>query len=717
MKSDDFKIVLVSRDWVEGERTLRILEAMGFKGRTKWFREFDKAKGSLSENTLLFVDIDPHFLLPDESLRWQKEWADAGVTAVVIAPFGGAGRLPEGVELLRKPVDFRELEQVFRRLTAECNIAETISLRQKIETQYLQIRHLEGINRQIVDSIPLAVAVLDADMRVVYANRSFYQMLELPEGTDVEIGSLFTDSLAEAQKVLDDFEEVLKTGMSVRTMQHAFTPSVQSKQKFLDIWMSRLPTEPRQVLLVMDDVTQFISQRSTLQMLKKVAVDIRGTLDLERVLFTILTCVTAGVAIGFTRAFLFLVDEEEGVLRGRMGVGPMTTEEAQRIWGDLSLRERNLEELIAAYDLLKEPDKVLHLRESEQLVFSLSDREHLPVAALDERRTFIVTPSQKPRRARVELLDFLGTDEFVVVPLLTARRPLGVVVADNRFSNRPITSEQIELLETFSSQASIAIETADAYRQLQEKVEQLQKAYHQLEEAQRKMIQVEQLAAVGRMAAKVAHEIRNPLVTIGGFARMIRKNPDDAMKVRSNSYVIVEEVKRLERILSELMDLSRPSPPVLEMFNINRLVDEIALKEKENLQQKGIELQVETDESIGEIMIDSDKIRQAILNLIRNAQNALEEVASVPEKELKVFIRTENKGDTVCIHIEDTGTGIPEELQPHIFQPFFTTRSSGTGLGLAIAKRIIDEHHGRLTFTSEYGRGTHFTIRLPRHHR
>jgi len=711
--SDVAQVVVVTADLEEGERVVRLLSGMGIEWR--WFLDAHTALPYVAQHSLVLLDLDPQFV----GQKGREEWTSAvrqKTSNIVIMSRYGSSLLEEGgPPQLRKPVDWRELQRVLRS-QAVCG-EENFRLRRRVETQYLRIRRLEDINRQVVEGMPLAVAVVDEEMRIIFANNLFWHLTGIAEGAQgLSLLDVMQDSLLGWADFERRFREVMEEGQSHRLLQMVYQPENMPRMLF-DIWIRRLPVEPPQALLVIDDVTESVKQKDVLAMLRKVAQNVRGTLELERVLFTILTCITSGEAIGFTRAFLLLVDEKEKVLQGRMGVGPMDAEEAERIWSDLSRRGARLEDLIAAYDRLDDREKVLHLGRCSKLVFSLEDDEALPVAALAERRTFIVRNGYADRPIRRELLQFLNTDEFVVVPVLAKGRALGAVLADNRFSDRPVTNEQVELLETFTSQAALAIDTAEAYRQLQEKVEELQRANRELEEAQRRIIQAEQLAAVGRMAARVAHEIRNPLVTIGGFARMIHKNPDKVARVRANSHIIVEEVKRLENILSELMSLARPAPPVLERHNINRLCDDVAMQERPRLKDKGIELLTDTDESLPEVLVDGDKIKQVLLNLVRNAEAAIEEMMALdPARERRIVISTRRDDNFVVIEVEDTGRGIPENLHDRVFEPFFTTRSGGTGLGLPISRRIAEEHGGSISFESSYGKGTRFIVRLPMRH-
>ncbi len=212
----------------------------------------------------------------------------------------------------------------------------------------------------------------------------------------------------------------------------------------------------------------------------------------------------------------------------------------------------------------------------------------------------------------------------------------------------------------------------------------------------------------------MAHEIRNPLVTIGGFARSINRSPDKISRVKSNSWIIVQEVERLERILSNIMNFAKPPSPLFELHNINRIVDETMELLKEELLRHGVTAEKHLDESIPLVMVDAQQIKQVLLNLTQNAISAL-------EGEGKLVVTTEDMparaakkpGGFFEIRIADTGRGIPEEFKEKIFTPFFTTKSAGTGLGLAIVKKIVDDHAGTISFHSEVGKGTAFVLHLP----
>ncbi|MFH1422190.1 MAG: ATP-binding protein, partial [Planctomycetota bacterium] len=492
------------------------------------------------------------------------------------------------------------------------------------------------------------------------------------------------------------------------TIRDSLSQHVPSDKKILlNIQIIRIgePQNP-QILLVLEDKSEKSNRRDIVSALHNTAMSTQSMLDLDKVLFTVLTCATAGVAIGFSRAFLFLTNEENQTLEGKMGVGPVSYEDAKRVWDDLNIKRKTLEELIEAYDAIKDKEQIPLRQFARKVNFSLNEQNNILVQSIKERRTILVSDANSEPLVMNYFREMFSTDSFVCVPLISRNRTLGVVIADNKYSNRPITERMVQLLETFVSQAALAIDNAEAYANIQSKVDSLEKAYDALQTAQEKLIMAEQMAIIGNMAARIAHEIRNPLVTIGGFARSINRSPERTSRVKSNAWIIVQEVERLEQILSGIMNFARPSTPVFEQNNINRIIDEvIQLVQNESL-SPAIEIIKELDESIPLVTVDGQQIKSVLLNLINNAIAAL-------ESEGKIIIKTEAFGDFFEISISDTGRGISLELQDKLFIPFFTTRSSGTGLGLPIVKKIVEDHNGSISYKSISGEGTTFFIKLP----
>jgi signal transduction histidine kinase len=274
-----------------------------------------------------------------------------------------------------------------------------------------------------------------------------------------------------------------------------------------------------------------------------------------------------------------------------------------------------------------------------------------------------------------------------------------VILADNIYSGRPITEEHTEILSMFANQAGLAIENANTYAELLDKMARLRSA-------QARMLHAENLATIGRMAAHVAHEIRNPLTTIGGFARSILKHPERPDRIQSSAEVIVEEVKRLESILSQVMDFSRPARPEFAPCDLGEMLKKTVAEQNQAMQGRGVALDLEIEPNVPVVQADGEKLKQVIINLVRNAAEAMTGGGAV-----ELALRRAEGG--VRIDVTDTGPGIAPKVLEKIFSPFFTTKPDGTGLGLALSRKIVEDHGGKLLVRSEVGRGSTFTIDLP----
>jgi PAS domain S-box-containing protein len=216
----------------------------------------------------------------------------------------------------------------------------------------------------------------------------------------------------------------------------------------------------------------------------------------------------------------------------------------------------------------------------------------------------------------------------------------------------------------------------------------------------------ERLAALGRLVAGMAHEIRNPLNSIRGFSQYLKKRYTRDTSEGKAVDVIVREVDRLNRVITELLDFSRPHEPKMEKLDLNDVVKStIVLVEREAAGQ-GITLVMEISKNSVPVVGDSDTLKQLLLNLILNGFQAM------PDGGI-LTIRTGISGGRSFLSVIDTGQGIEEQDHQKIFEPFFTTRETGTGLGLAIVHRIMQDHGGDIRLESTSGKGTVFTVRFP----
>ncbi|MEW6535652.1 MAG: ATP-binding protein [Candidatus Auribacterota bacterium] len=452
-----------------------------------------------------------------------------------------------------------------------------------------------------------------------------------------------------------------------------------------------------------------------LSLINKVGQAMQGTLDIDNLLNLILTCVTAGGAIGFNRAFLLRVNYDKEIIEGIMGVGPSSWEEAWQIWDRLSKENWKLDDFLAHRDYNFARKNNLDTI-TRSLKLSLNNTSDFVVMSVREKRPFLVTEAMRDNRVNKVIKEKLMVNEFVIVPLLARDKVLGVIIADNLFNGKPIDQDSMQLLNMFANQAGLALERANAYEKLTHKITELKEAYEELKETQSKLVRTERLATIGKMAAHVAHEIRNPLATIGGFAHSMYKFPQDEEKVQRNASIIRDEVYRLENILRGVLDFTKPASPVFALGELNRVVEDTIILLQKDLQVHNIDLVLNLDHELPRILLDSQQIKQAIYNIFKNALHSMLEVAlpgNGGNLRHKLSVTTEIIKDYVQLHIRDTGNGMLPHVMENLFNPFFTTKNGGSGLGLAVTHKIIEDHGGFIDVKSQVGKGSEFIVYLP----
>ncbi|MBI4826798.1 MAG: sensor histidine kinase [Nitrospirae bacterium] len=237
-----------------------------------------------------------------------------------------------------------------------------------------------------------------------------------------------------------------------------------------------------------------------------------------------------------------------------------------------------------------------------------------------------------------------------------------------------------------------------------------------------RLVQVEKMSELGRMAADVAHEIRNPLTSIGGFARRLehelshmtneKEYVQNILKEKEYAKIIIAEVNRLERILRDILTFSKDVKYSMKHQAISGIIKESLHIFDEMCADKSIAIEEKIDGSLPDILVDRDQARQAVNNLISNAIDAMPRGGTL---QLKAFMYELNSVNYLVVEIADTGCGITEDKLSMIFEPFYSSKEigSGTGLGLSICKKIMDEHCGLIRVESKLGRGTSFKLFFP----
>lgn len=218
----------------------------------------------------------------------------------------------------------------------------------------------------------------------------------------------------------------------------------------------------------------------------------------------------------------------------------------------------------------------------------------------------------------------------------------------------------------------------------------------------------ERLAALGELAAGVAHEVKNPLTSIKGFTQLLRGKKTDLPFIDKYVTLVSTEVDRLDRIVDQLLQLARPKSAKLRASDMRLSVTKVMELVMPQMEKKNAKIHPDIPSTPVMVMMDAQQIEQVILNIMLNAAGI------IPAKDGTVRVRVQEQGDRVSVVVQDNGPGIPPEHRQKLFHPFFTTRRGGTGLGLAVSHRIITDHGGRILVSSKTGAGATFTIELPR---
>jgi signal transduction histidine kinase len=237
-------------------------------------------------------------------------------------------------------------------------------------------------------------------------------------------------------------------------------------------------------------------------------------------------------------------------------------------------------------------------------------------------------------------------------------------------------------------------------RQLRESRDEIQRLH------QTQMSRAEHLATMGELAAGLAHEIRNPLAGIAGVIEIIGRDLPASSPARSVVKEVRHEVMQINRIVSDLLECARPKPPETRLSDLNATIEHAVLFSRQQALSKSIDIEFRHDAIPLEVEHDSNQVNQVLLNLLLNSIQSIDRTG-------KITVTVARQDGMAVATVTDTGRGIAPEHLPHIFRPFYTTKGNGTGLGLSLARRIVEEHGGRIEVSSSIGHGSTFTVFLP----
>ena len=635
-------------------------------------------------------------------------------------------------DFILKPFAEDEVEAKINRVIRERQLnADILSTNESL-------RELKDYLENIIRSSLDCIVVSDSTGSIMRVNKSFLELVRVTE-EEVIGRHIYTfsptergayESIAEEQIEIDetflhDAQEHIAELNAIGRISNWETYLIRSDKKIVPVeenidflynsrgehigavGIIREITERKKVLGEKSRIEDRLKNKVTeLSIMNEISEVLLSTRELDEILHMILIGATAYQALGFNRAFLFLVNEEVTMLEGEVATGTLTIEEAYQIWERLSQEQLTLKALLQSRqgELSQEDEPINNL--VKQINIPLKETESIFTQALYEGKSFnIVDGAQNPLIDK-KFVELLGTDSFALVPLASRGKPLGILLADNFINKQPINDEDVEHLRAFANHASLAIENSHLYKSLREKVEELSNAYNELQVNRDKLIRYERLSAVGEVAAKVTHEIRNPMVAIGGFARRILKKDSDGELNRNYLKIIVEEIGHLENILTDILYFAKPAMPSCSAVDLNGIVGGIIEMLAVEMEEHTICIERHLDAHIPLLSLDENQIRRVIINLMRNAMQAMPDGGTIT-------VSTVHENQWVMVEIADTGIGISDDDIDKLFDAFFSSKSTGSGLGLTVSAQIINNHGGSIEVNRREPKGTVFIIKLP----
>jgi len=576
---------------------------------------------------------------------------------------------------------------------------------------FRNMRELNDFNQSLLNSMMHSLLVVDNAGQIQFVNERL--CLTFGRTRDKLLKHDFTEIVTESTlrhyKLREVTLEVMETGVP-REVPEVHVRGVDSVQIF-DVRIFRVYFRGEaEAALLLINLTQRWRKTYQLQLMHEIGGLFQLSLDIKRVLSTVLTCITAGSALGFNRAFVFLHDENRDEFYGAMALGPSSPEEASRIWKEISQRELSLAEILNQVEerLNEEPSalqrRVMGLRLEaknpcfEPILRTLDESHAVSLTRQELLRPDHPLAEDRHRNECRQAADLFTAATVAIAPLVAKDKVVGLVFADNLYSGQPIEADDVQLLDTLAHQAGLTIDNALTYQALQK--------------AQKELVSAERLVAVGEMAARVSHEIRNPLATIGGFARSVLRKPDDVESVKRKVGVVVNEVARLEELLTDLLDMARPRQLDLQPHSVNEILEYALLLADSDIRAAGATVERRLAPDLPPIPADRSRLLQALLNTVRNGAQAMPNGGTL-RVSTQMVRHTPDGPRWVEVKIADTGTGISERALKQVFDPFFSTKVTGSGLGLAVTKRIIQDHGGQIDVDTEVGAGTTFRFTLP----
>lgn len=457
----------------------------------------------------------------------------------------------------------------------------------------------------------------------------------------------------------------------------------------------------------LNTLVNFLDSRNLeIQFLHEIVAVLQTSLELDEVLSVALTALTAGKGFGMNRAFLLLTDKTRDNLNGYMGVGPRNYQEAWDIWAEVNRDDLSLRELATHFHQTKfseEKNKFHDILES--LSFPMSDERHILVRSLNERRAILVRDAFHNPDVDRHLASTIGVDTFLILPLIGRNRRIGVILADNIITHKPITQQDVTSMETLTFPVAFAIERASLYERLQDDLEKLTVANRKLREQQELIVRMEKLALLGKITSSIAHSIRNPLTVIGGFAHSLLKNIDEDDPKKEPLENIVQKSKQLEDVLSEVLGYAESVFPASAEWDVNRMIENIAGELAKKTEGSGIAVTLDLAPELPLAYLDFRQIAYCIKKILAGSIKSM-----VPPGE--IHLQTRREEDCIVVEIRDTLLAHERETHEDFLDPGMSGSAEICDMELSFCRVILENYAKSFTVEKCAGKGKRYVIKL-----
>lgn len=334
--------------------------------------------------------------------------------------------------------------------------------------------------------------------------------------------------------------------------------------------------------------------------------------------------------------------------------------------------------------------------------------EGVPGWVVQQRQPLIVDDARLDKRVHPTVVA-AGVLSVLAVPLVCREKFIGVLNLFCQSGTHAFDAAALQLAQVFADQVAVFLENARLVGELRHWAAELEQRVaertRQLEEKQAQIIRAEKLAAVGRLAASVAHEINNPLQAIAIYLRLLA---DESLSAGGQQRldVVEQEFNRIAHIVGRLLDFQRPKEGQRQPVYVTEAVNYVITLAEKQLQRAGVTVVQNLPDDLPPVLAVENQLKQVFLNLILNAAEAMPDGG-------QLTITACHDTKKLYIEFADTGPGLSAEVRAHLFEPFYTTKADGSGLGLAVSHEIIANHGGEMTIHSEPGVGATFTVMLP----